>query len=322
MATDIMATSTTKLTHSIRLAVSSLLSCFVKNAFRFARRSFFLRFTHYLQVTFSGPSSAKESFKTWLSFCESKLRILILGLELPEEGIEVYPFVRMFEHEFKNDGGIVRSLDSGSSGGESGHGNESGNGSESSIGEISATAKITITPNTTLTSSFFLALRFKNRYTGENIDLTSRMEEFLYLINSQKKEGQSCVISHMLQGNLPLYVHGRSSSGGRRNNYSGNNSNNNNKNNNNSGNGNRRNNSYNHQNQHQKQHQVQNQNHVSNSNSNSASNKRQKPNKNNKQNQNNNNMFPPSQQPPSGNNNNNTATQNNIPTASPAKRKR
>ena len=76
-----------------------------------------------------------------------------------------------------------------------------------------------------------------------------------------------------------------------------------------------------HQNQHQKQHQVQNQNHVSNSNS--ASNKRQKPNKNNKQNQNNNNMFPvPSQQPPSGNNNNNTATQNNIPTASPAKRKR
>lgn len=142
----------------------------------FRDTDFFRQHHHYLQVNIIANNPFH--FRSWFGLCESKLRILIAGLDSPDLGIEAYPFAKFFHrkinssddaHEYrqlspKNDRGVK------------------------------------------CISSFFIALRFA--YGVENVDLKSCTSEFLYKVNSwhDRKYGMDLTIEHKTQQNLPLFV--------------------------------------------------------------------------------------------------------------------
>jgi len=139
---------------------------------------FFHSHVHYLHVTIRATNAAH--FRSWFGFCESRLRILIAGLESPELGVQAYPFAKIFgpDHECGGDGVDI--------GGGSGENNKD-------------SAK-------TMEASFFVALRFA--YGVESIDLKSCTEEFAYRVNSwvERKDTMDVTISHVFQHQLPSYV--------------------------------------------------------------------------------------------------------------------
>uniref|UniRef100_A0A7S4I6N1 polynucleotide adenylyltransferase n=2 Tax=Odontella aurita TaxID=265563 RepID=A0A7S4I6N1_9STRA len=138
----------------------------------FAGKDFFRQHGHYLQVNIMARNA--EDFRTWFGLCESRLRILIAGLESPEYGVQCYPFAKFFREKTLQAQGA-------DGGGEDG-------GPHSHV------------------TSFFVALRFA--YGVENVDLRSCTEEFLYKVNAwdDRKWGMDLTIEHRTREHLPPFV--------------------------------------------------------------------------------------------------------------------
>ena len=169
----------------------------------FQGSDFFRQHTHYLQVScytishslaepvcknlkitfFVSPVMTKiniiarnaKDFRAWFGLCESRLRILIAGLESPEYGIQAYPFAKFYNQK-------------------------------QVFSDESAQQNVSFDHKCKHTTSFFIALRFA--YGVDNVDLKSCTSEFLYKVNAweERKFGMDLTIEHVLQQNLPSFV--------------------------------------------------------------------------------------------------------------------
>ena len=59
--------------------------------------------SYILQVNIIGIN--EDVFLPWFGLCESRLRILIAGLETPSSGVRAYPFAKFFHTKQESDGG-------------------------------------------------------------------------------------------------------------------------------------------------------------------------------------------------------------------------
>lgn len=59
--------------------------------------SFFQQHQNFLQVTIEANSRA--NFRKWFGFCEARMRVLIVSLDSPSEGVEAYPFAKFFHFD-------------------------------------------------------------------------------------------------------------------------------------------------------------------------------------------------------------------------------
>ena len=125
-------------------------------------------------------SSTAEDHRAWFGFCESRLRLLVNGLEAPDCGVQCYPFSRFYHNEAS----------------EQSKSNTNLNQNDSKVVEGTHV----------FISSFFIALRFAQI---ESIDLKQNTLEFSCIVNSweDRKAGMDLVIKHVLQKDLPSYVH-------------------------------------------------------------------------------------------------------------------
>lgn len=135
--------------------------------------SFFNRHLHFLQVNITADNAS--DFLEWFRLCESRLRILITGLESPESGVEVFPFAKFFDRKY-NKSGICMGA---------------GKSNEDCKTE----------------SCFFMALRFA--FGVENVDLRYCTSEFLRKVNSWegRRVGMDLTIEHVMQKDLPTYLY-------------------------------------------------------------------------------------------------------------------
>lgn len=139
----------------------------------FQGSDFFRQHMHYLQIDIIARNA--KDFRSWFGLCESRMRILIAGLDSPELGVQAFPFAQFFHQKIER----------------------------TNQAEISCSApdqgQIHI-------SSFFIALRFF--YGVDNVDLKSCTSEFLYKVNAweDRKYGMDLTINHVLQPNLPSFV--------------------------------------------------------------------------------------------------------------------
>jgi len=133
---------------------------------------FFKDHVHYLQVCIAATN--EEDHRAWFGLCESRLRILIAGLDSTEHGTHAYPFTKFFTRTEK------LSL------------------AQQSRDESEETQEIV--------TSFFIALRFA--YGMESVDLIGCTAEYVYSANSWKdrKKGMDLRIEHVLQKDLPDFV--------------------------------------------------------------------------------------------------------------------
>ena len=109
---------------------------------------FFEQHIHFLQVNISADNSA--SFVEWFRFCESRLRLLIAGLEAPDFGLQVFPFAKFFHQRFDEKGQYL------------------------GVGTSETKCR--------QEASFFVGLRFA--YGVETLDLRFCMSEFLHIVNT------------------------------------------------------------------------------------------------------------------------------------------
>jgi poly(A) polymerase len=132
----------------------------------FLGNDFFQRHMHFLQVNILAANAT--DFLEWFRLCESRLRILIAGLESPECGIEVFPFAKFFERNY----------------------------SKSTKSDEDCKTE----------SCFFMALRFA--FGVENVDLRFCTSEFLHKVNSWegRRLGMDLTIEHVLQKDLPSFL--------------------------------------------------------------------------------------------------------------------
>jgi len=155
--------------------------CARKSTFRdlFVTNSFFNRHMHFLQVNITADNAA--DFLEWFRLCESRLRILITGLESPESGVEVFPFASFFDRKYTKAGVLA------------------GAGKSD--------------PDCKTESCFFMALRFA--FGVENVDLRYCTSEFLHKVNSWegRKVGMDLTIEHVMQKDLPTYLYDFSTKG-------------------------------------------------------------------------------------------------------------
>jgi len=139
----------------------------------FQGSDFFRQHVHYLQVDIIARNA--KDFRSWFGLCESRMRILIAGLDSPELGVQAYPFAQFFHQkiEITNKTGVPSSAPD---------------------------------QERMHTSSFFIALRFF--YGADNVDLKSCTSEFLYKVNAWEDRGygMDLTINHVLQPNLPSFV--------------------------------------------------------------------------------------------------------------------
>jgi poly(A) polymerase Pap1 len=128
-----------------------------KASFRdlFVANSFFNRHIHFLQVNITADNGS--DFLEWFRLCESRLHILITGLESPERGVEVFPFAKFFDRKY-NKAGVLQGA---------------GKSDEDCKTE----------------SCFFLALKFASGV--ESVDLRCCTSEFLHKVNSWDRRGIS-----------------------------------------------------------------------------------------------------------------------------------
>jgi len=136
---------------------------------------FFTQHTYYIQVSISSTNA--KDHRLWFGFCESRLRILIAGLESHEHGSLAYPFARFFTRKEMYPAAASDSND---------------------IDTKKSLAKIV--------TSFYIALRFEENI--RSVDLKSCMEEYTYMVNNfeGRKMGMDLNIKHVLQEDLPNYV--------------------------------------------------------------------------------------------------------------------
>ncbi len=118
----------------------------------------------------------EEDHRAWFGFCESRLRILIAGLDSEEIGTQAYPFSKFFVT--KGDLQQPQAIPSKP---------ENSKGSE-------------------IASHFFIALRFA--YGIENVDLIDLTAEYTYSVNNwdERAQGMDLRINHVLQRDLPAFV--------------------------------------------------------------------------------------------------------------------
>jgi poly(A) polymerase Pap1 len=140
---------------------------------------FFRIHANYLQVNII--ASNDKDFRTWLGFCESRLRILVASLELPHSGINAYPYAKIFFRGAAAEDGEDESSEN----------DDDGEAKESEPPYI---------------ASFFVALRFA--YSAERVDLTNCTFEFLQIVNSapDRTAGMDLTIEHKLWNELPSFV--------------------------------------------------------------------------------------------------------------------
>ncbi len=131
---------------------------------------FFKDHVHYLHISII--ASNEKDHRAWFGMCESRLRILIAGLE--SYTTKAYPFAKFFTRR------VNENLEA------------SNNKSPGNEGEIE--------------TSFFVGLRFADGV--DTVDLKSCAAEFVYLANSwvDRKEGMDLKIQHVLQTELPGFV--------------------------------------------------------------------------------------------------------------------
>lgn len=133
----------------------------------FQASDFFHNHSNYLQVSIRAKTS--KAFLPWQRFCESRLRLLISALEIPE--VSAWPYAKIFNPDS----------------------NQKDDTSENN-------------PDYQYQSFFFVALRFAPG--TERIDLTYHISDFLRKINSwdERKNEMDLDICHILQPNLPPFV--------------------------------------------------------------------------------------------------------------------
>lgn len=149
--------------------------CSGKSSFRdlFVSNTFFNRHMHFLQVNITADNAS--DFLEWFRLCESRLRILITGLESPECGVEVFPFAKFFDRKYSKSGVLL------------------------GAGKSDEDCKTE--------SCFFMALRFA--FGVENVDLRYCTSEFLHKVNSWegRRIGMDLTIEHVMQKDLPSYLY-------------------------------------------------------------------------------------------------------------------
>eukprot|EP00557_Chaetoceros_sp_GSL56_P006421 CAMPEP_0176504642 /NCGR_PEP_ID=MMETSP0200_2-20121128/16049_1 /TAXON_ID=947934 /ORGANISM="Chaetoceros sp., Strain GSL56" /LENGTH=785 /DNA_ID=CAMNT_0017904101 /DNA_START=189 /DNA_END=2546 /DNA_ORIENTATION=- len=154
----------------------------------FKDNDFFTDHVHYLQIKII--SKTQEDHRTWFGLCESRLRILIAGLESGDHGTHAYPFAKFFtRHCDMNDNATVFQKKQNGRMDKEQH-------EESPRLETQFIA-----------TYFFIALRFANGI--ESVDLIGSCSEFVYSVNSWegRKEGMDLQINHVLQHDLPTFVY-------------------------------------------------------------------------------------------------------------------
>jgi len=130
-------------------------------------------------------SSTVDDHRAWFGFCESRLRLLINGLEAPECGVQCFPFAKFYHNN------TAQQLKS-----------------ENLVPDTNLKREewIGTAARIVFVSSFFVALRFAPM---ESIDLKQNTLEFACTVNNweDRKEGMDLVIRHVLHKDLPSYVH-------------------------------------------------------------------------------------------------------------------
>lgn len=59
-----------------------------------SKNDFFKQHVHYLQINIIGEE--EDGFREWFGLCESRIRLLIAGLESPMAGVRAYPFAKFY----------------------------------------------------------------------------------------------------------------------------------------------------------------------------------------------------------------------------------
>jgi poly(A) polymerase Pap1 len=133
---------------------------------------FFEQHIHFLQVNISAENSV--SFVEWFRFCESRLRLLIAGLEAPDYGLQVFPFAKFFHQRFDEKGQYI------------------------GVGKSD--------PNCRQEASFFVGLRFA--YGVETLDLRFCMSEFLHIVNTWvgRRQGMDLTAEIVRKQDLPDFT--------------------------------------------------------------------------------------------------------------------
>lgn len=114
----------------------------------FQGNEFFKRHAYFLQINISASNA--KSFLEWYRFVESRLRLLIAGLESPHHGVQAEPFCKFYDRAYNSDGVCI------------------GPGKSA--------------PNCKNEACLFVALRFG--YGIDNADLSYGVAEFLHKVNS------------------------------------------------------------------------------------------------------------------------------------------
>lgn len=63
----------------------------------FEGNSFFTQHATYVQVDITATN--QDDFRAWFGLCEARIRLLIVGLESPDYGVEAYPFAKFFQRQ-------------------------------------------------------------------------------------------------------------------------------------------------------------------------------------------------------------------------------
>ncbi|KAL3816428.1 hypothetical protein ACHAXA_007364, partial [Cyclostephanos tholiformis] len=138
----------------------------------FKGTEFFKQHANYLQVcAVDITGNNEDEFRYWFGLCESRMRLLIVGLESPIDGVQAYPYAKFFHRREKK--GMEGGID----------------------GE-----------NVKCVTSYFVALRFA--HTAKRIDLGPLVRDFLQMVNSVEGRTSSMDLAmHIVAKNdLPPYV--------------------------------------------------------------------------------------------------------------------
>lgn len=179
---------------------------------------FFKSHLHFLQVRI--VAIGEEDHQAWFGLCESRLRILIAGLDSVEHGTHAYPFAKFFqrnsnsseerglaqdEAEARNGGGKAGAGVGAGGGGECEEvENESEHDNANDAGVRLLEAGGSSVPE--IVTYFFIALRF---VTGvDSVEMVGCTTEFSYSVNSWegRRKGMDLKIDHVLQNDLPDFV--------------------------------------------------------------------------------------------------------------------
>jgi len=120
----------------------------------FQGNEFFKRHSYFLQVRITASNAT--SYIEWFRFVESRLRLLIAGLDSQHHGVQAEPFCRFYDRTYNSDGVCM------------GHGKSE--------------------PHCKNESLFYIALRFGNGI--HKADLSYGVSEFLHKVNNWIRRGE------------------------------------------------------------------------------------------------------------------------------------